>query len=342
MKGKLEFRIRGALRYLILLVCIFGLWWYFRTYELFMMMVLVILFLPLSLYMLLRCRDGFGMQVILPGTGIGREREVPLTIRVRNRSPYLGFSAEMSYQVKNMFTEYVQTEKERLWVAPGTKDMLEKNLLSHHMGRMEVDVTEFRVNDWLGIWSLQDDRIKTGWVMVGPVRTEALAEDIAACVENFPNENETKKRGTDINPDYEIREYIPGDDLKNIHWKLTAKTGRTMVRERLATGREKINVLLDLTKDVAENDELISSLQSLGLLLLDKGYPIRLCWLGHGNVLQGRYLAEEGELATAMDEILSVSGLKEEGMARAAMEAEYPGESYIVVKNGTFKGAYIR
>ena len=114
------------------------------------------------------------------------------------------------------------------------------------------------------------------------------------------------------------------------------------LRERLATGRDRINVLLALTKDLQVNDALIFSLRSLGLLLLDKGYPIRLCWLGYDGTIQGRYLAEEGELENAMDEILSISGKRDPAQARNAMESEYPGEAYIVVRHGNYKGKYIR
>lgn len=342
MKEKLEFHVWGCIRYAIIIAFLAWIWWFFRTYELFLMLLLTVFLLPFSVSMLLRHKDAFEVQVLLPTGGIGKEKEVPMTVRVKNSSSLLGFSAELEYRVRNVFTEYEETTRERFWAAPGFRDVLDKKLRSHHLGRVEVDITEFRVNDWLGICHLKTARTRKGWVVVGPVQSGAVEDDIASAVEDFPNENETKKRGTDINPDYEIREYIPGDDLKSIHWKLTAKTGRTMVRERLATGREMINVLLSLTKDATQNDELILSLHGLGLLLLDKGYPVRLCWLGQGNALRGKYIAEEGELAGALDEILSVSGMHEEGMAQNAMETEYPGEEYILVKNDGHKGAYIR
>lgn len=342
MKKKLTFHIWGIVRYVMLLACIVGLWWFFRTYELFLMLLLTIFLAVASIYVLWWKQDGFSVTVSLPASGIGKEKEVPLTIRVKNACRFAGFAADVTYQVKNIFTEYAESKRERIWTAPGTREAVSQKLLSRHLGRVEVIVTEFVVWDWLGICSLRDLAEKKSWVIVGPVAVETVGEDLSACVENFPNENETKKRGTEINPDYEIREYVPGDDLKSIHWKLTAKTGRTMVRERLATGREKINVLLALTKDEQENDELMASLHSLALMLLDKGYPIRLCWLGHGGTLQGRYLAEEGELANAVDEILSASGKQDPGQARNVMEAEYPGEAYVIVQNGAYKGEYVR
>ena len=339
---KVKIHVWGALRYLIFLGIVGVLWWYFRTYELFLMMILTMVVAAASAYVLYRERNSFSVGAFLPGGGIGRERTVPMSIRIRNVSRFLGFAAEVSYEIRNVFTGYESQGRERTWAGPGTSYVLERDLVSHHAGRVEIAVKEFVIWDWLGIFRMKNAVPDAAWVIVSPSMERADDEELSACVEDFPNENETKKRGTDVNPDYEIREYVPGDELKNIHWKLSAKTGRTMVRERLATGRDRINVLLALTENEDENDALMASLHGLGLLLLEKGYPVRLCWLGLGGNLQGRYLAEEGELESALDEILSVPGKMEPQKAQYAMEAEFPGEAYVLVKNGAYKGAYVK
>ena len=41
---------------------------------------------------------------------------------------------------------------------------------------------------------------------------------------------ESKKKGYDFSEVTGIREYIPGDKLQNIHWKLSAKKDILMVR----------------------------------------------------------------------------------------------------------------
>ena len=331
MKRKLTFHIGGILRYAVLFLLVFGLWWFFRGYELTIMLVITIAFVPVSI----------GVQAILPAQSIGKDHPVSVSIRVQNTGRWLGFVADVSFRVRNLFTEYETTKKERVGAPSGISVAIEQQLLSHHVGRVEVAVTEFVVWDWSGICSMRVDAKRDAALIVAPQMIPAQ-DDLTISIENFPDENETKKHGTDVNPDIEIREYIPGDELKSIHWKLTAKTGRTMVRERLSSGRDKINVLLALTQDPVENDELMGSLHGLGLLLLDKGYPIRLCWLGYGGKLEARYLAEEGELESTMDEILSVSGKKDPGQVRNAMETEYPKEAYVVVKHGKYLGEYVR
>lgn len=42
-----------------------------------------------------------------------------------------------------------------------------------------------------------------------------------------------------------LREYVPGDELRNVHWRTSARIGQLMVRERLDTSRPRLVVLLD-------------------------------------------------------------------------------------------------
>ena len=53
-----------------------------------------------------------------------------------------------------------------------------------------------------------------------------------------------------------IRDYVPGDSRRNVHWKSTAKTGRLMVRQYEETRRSRIAVLLDIdAEQYASEDE---------------------------------------------------------------------------------------
>ena len=66
-----------------------------------------------------------------------------------------------------------------------------------------------------------------------------------------------------------IREYLPGDSQRHVHWKATARTGKLMVRQFEESRHARIAILLDL--DIAEfesDDEFemaVSAASSLGL-----------------------------------------------------------------------------
>ncbi len=66
-----------------------------------------------------------------------------------------------------------------------------------------------------------------------------------------------------------LREYVPGDERRNIHWKSTAKTGSYMVRQFEQTRRSHLLVALSLsTADYATEEEFelaVSATGSLGV-----------------------------------------------------------------------------
>ncbi len=343
MENRLRLSIKGTLRFVILFVLLLWMWDFFRSYMLFLMLVLMVGGAIVSVFLLWRGRDRLWAEAVLPADRVGRDTSFSFDIHVENTGRFAGFAADVAYSWRNVFTGYSEQTKEHLWVAPAGGSRIRQKLSSRYAGCVEVRIEELVVYDLLHLCYLSGCRRTGAATVVWPAFSEGEeTEELFSCVEGFPKENESKKRGTDYNPEYEIREYIPGDELKSIHWKLSAKQGEMMVRERLAAGREKINVLLPLGEDKGQNDGLMEALYELCRLLLHKEYPIQLYWPGRGNELRGRFMAEQGELENALFEILSDSGLHQPGFVEEQMSIEHPGESYIRIQTGVYKGAYIQ
>ena len=342
MERKLRLSPGGILRYCFLLGITLYAWSFFRSYFLFLALILMVCSPVASFLLLWFARDALRVQALLPSNRVGRGTEFFFGITVYNPRKFAAFTADVTYRWGNLFTGYSEQKKQHLWIAPGGGSEIRQLLSSRYAGRVEVRIEDFEVFDLFHMFCLRGCDRSDAYVIVWPGFSEAEEEEIYSCVEGFPQENETKRRGTDYNPDYEIREYVPGDELKSIHWKLSAKQRKLMVRERLATGREKINVLLPLGADRQENDGLMEAVYALCRLLLHKEYPVQLYWPGRGETLRGRFMAEQGELESALGEVLSDSGLHLSGEAQTQMSVEHPGESYIMIQTGAYKGAYIR
>ncbi|WP_338063826.1 DUF58 domain-containing protein [Actinomyces ruminis] len=75
-----------------------------------------------------------------------------------------------------------------------------------------------------------------------------------------------------------LRDYVPGDDRRNVHWRTTARTGRLMVRQFEETHRANLLVLLDTRPDDYETDEdfetAVSVACSLGLNAISDGREV--------------------------------------------------------------------
>ncbi len=70
-----------------------------------------------------------------------------------------------------------------------------------------------------------------------------------------------------------VRDYL-GDPMKLIHWKLSAKKGKLMVRDMLAEEKEPIVLSLDMVEGDLETK--ISKLAYLTIKLIGDGYPVGL------------------------------------------------------------------
>lgn len=66
----------------------------------------------------------------------------------------------------------------------------------------------------------------------------------------------TKDLSNDDVSFHALREYVPGDDLRYVHWRSTARTGRLMIRQFEETRRSQVVIVLDTRlADYAGDDE---------------------------------------------------------------------------------------
>ena len=139
---------------------------------------------------------------------------------------------------RNLFTGEKQTEK--LHVVLPSKFKRIKNiresvlfdLRTEYCGNLHISAEHCRLQDMFGLSS---------WKLIAPTGTDILVppevfnvtvtqiEDSGVVVDS--DEYSPLKPGFDPSETFAIREYIPGDPIKNIHWKLSRKTDRVMVRE---------------------------------------------------------------------------------------------------------------
>ncbi|MCR5201751.1 MAG: DUF58 domain-containing protein [Lachnospiraceae bacterium] len=90
--------------------------------------------------------------------------------------------------------------------------------------------------------------------------------------------DETNKKGHDFSDVSDVREYIPGDRLNSIHWKLSAKKDDLMVKDRVSMSDEQMVVLVDLAGDNEVVDEVLSLGYNVVDSLVNDGIFVKLMW----------------------------------------------------------------
>jgi uncharacterized protein (DUF58 family) len=140
---------------------------------------------------------------------------------------------------------------------------------------------------------------------------------------------------------HSLREYVPGDERRNIHWKSTAKTGSYMVRQYEETRRSHLMVALSLAAgDYASDDEFelaVSVAGSLGVRAIHDSRTVsvvasektpefakralyavrRLSTINRGRLLDDLAAVETAEAALRLPELARVAAESAAGISIA-------------------------
>jgi uncharacterized protein (DUF58 family) len=120
-----------------------------------------------------------------------------------------------------------------------------------------------------------------------------------------------ERGGTDL---VGLREYVPGDDLRRLHWATSAKTGVLMVREDADPARPHLAVLLDdrvgSHPDEEGFEDAVETAASLLTAAVAGGHPVRLMSASGGVDLEvPAGMLEDDTTLAALADIQPVSDM---------------------------------
>lgn len=144
-----------------------------------------------------------------------------------------------------------------------------------HCALLRCGVERSRVCDYLGLIALPVRRGGTGEILVCPTPTppETLPD-----LTPFLAAQYRPKYGGGLTEQYENRAYRPGDSLRDIHWKLSAKTDSLLVREAQETVQSRCLLTIELLQPGAAMDSVLDQLVWLSGWLLDHGVEHQVLW----------------------------------------------------------------
>lgn len=147
-----------------------------------------------------------------------------------------------------------------------------------------VECVKVRVYDFLGLFCLPKKVQKSSTVLVMP---NLPTVDITDKMSYVLNEEEgiiysQERPGDDATEIFAIREYVPGDNIRKIHWKLTTKSDRLMVKDYSLPIKNNDTVIIDIFKGDKEKtdnrDELFDLFYGLVYAMTKRGYGFNACF----------------------------------------------------------------
>ena len=185
----------------------------------------------------------------------------------------------------NLLTGEQLREKIDFSLAAKEKRTIECVLSSTHCGRLSLSVEQVRIYDYFGLLFFPKKLSQQLGVTVMPNTFEmALLSPIAKSIPDDSDEYSTVRPGNDPSEIFAVREYRPGDSLRQIHWKLTQKFDQLMTREASLPVDQSVLLLFDTRKPkgksipAAQLDAAAEVIATLSQSLLENGLAHRIVW----------------------------------------------------------------
>ena len=178
-----------------------------------------------------------------------------------------------------------------------------KKLPTDHCGTLELGPGLVWATEYLGILKFPLGRFPRIRIPVRPLAVKPAREPDLS---RFYSGALAPKSGGGYSENHELRLYRPGDNLRQIHWKLSAKTGKLILREPLEIKNALALLSLELSGTPAEVDEKLGKLLWMMEYLLEKGIPHRVC-CATGEGLKLFSVSNDGDIWRALDGILLCS-----------------------------------
>jgi uncharacterized protein (DUF58 family) len=158
-----------------------------------------------------------------------------------------------------------------------------KPLPTDHCGVLVCAPKKPVIYDYMGLFRLKVRGVEESRIFVYPKKVP---------VENLPSLERHRslvwrpKPGGGFAENHEMRLYRPGDKLNQVHWKLSAKTGKLMIREAMEPVRDRICIEMVLRGTPEALDRDFGQLLWLSCYLLERDMPHELRVLtGSGTLI---------------------------------------------------------
>ena len=244
-------------------------------------LTLLLCYLALPLVGMLALLGGgrLAVQGPLPQT-LEKGKAVECRLIVKNGGMVPVLRLRVQWRCRNLHTGETRSGVETVTLPPKGERSLPFTLRGRHCGSMELQVLSGEVEDLFGLVRRRVELTWTGETAAPPVLF--APELIFLPAERRGPERQTDSRtvpGDDPGEFYAIREYVPGDAVRQIHWKLSEKTGKTMVRLLGASISREALLLFDPTGADPELTDIITEIfASLAWTLAERDFSFAVCW----------------------------------------------------------------
>lgn len=233
-------------------------------------------------------------------------------MRVKNRGFLPVVQLRCAMHVDNLLTGESYEQPLSFSVAPKDDRKMAIAIEARRCGHLRITFTHAKALDYFGLLRFPIKFSASYDTIVMPDSYEIMV--IPAAQSFSPEESEEyvpNRAGNDVSETYQIRPYLPGDSIRQIHWKLTGKYDQLMVRECAMPLKYSMVVFFDTSYPEGKNpspaclDALAETAVALSEGLLDAGIAHMMAWRQFDGSLEHRPITDSDTLSDLLPELLA-------------------------------------
>lgn len=275
-------KIRINFKNLLIYLAIYGLLWWLWIYVngyMFMYMLIVFTIVPIySIISLLAIEACGSLRLSMSDTSVIKDKLVSMGLIFDNNSIFATPLCKITTHISNDFYKTMSTTFNDMSVAPKGKSRTMLPLVFDKCGLVTVKISNIEIRDLLSIVSfIYDSRLEQRiCVLPRDMQPEDINKD--GYMVGLTQNEENNLKGNDFSDVSNIREYVPGDRIKDIHWKASARMDELMVKERVRLSENQLVMLVDLSGENDTVEKVISYSYNVAKSSLTDGIPVTLMW----------------------------------------------------------------
>lgn len=208
--------------------------------------------------------------------------EGSVMICLDNPTLFPGLRIRCDLKVQNQLNGELHSQQVVTYALPRRKQNYKLRLKSEYCGRLRVWVPRVVLYDCFGIFGIRCKCDAAAHVTVQPDTFEPVVTLVPNPSSADDSEIYSQERpGADLTETFQIREYVQGDSPRQIHWKLTNKFDKLIVRDPGLPISKDVLVFWERTgesADAARIDAQAEVVISVCRALADNGIQFTVGW----------------------------------------------------------------
>lgn len=241
----------------------------------------------LSLILTCMTKNKLTFSINTPDSIVDKNKPVSLSVNITKDTvlpiPIVSFNLNISKRFASL-----EQNIYRFSMSENKKLSIKADIIPQICGIGDISVNNIFITDYLGIFKFRinrNDDISTRIFIRPDIKEidnsgELIRNIYNTLCDNDEDDTTDSVAGRSAFPGYEYREYIPGDSLKKINWKISTKRRKLFVRKDESAGITLPDIIINNSETLSFEDETEKML--LEQMIVENSLALLLLCVKHG------------------------------------------------------------